>query len=299
MYGSIAGGPGHLSEEDRYFELYTKLRYYLKGIKAPGGFSPTQRAKLIGKPLDSESFLPIFPRGSGISGLAKGLFEAKPEVKAAGLFKRLRSAGILDDEGRVAQPEQLTQEQVGLALPREQTSLAPDVFRLLRRSIPSPHIQIGPSSDFANIAAWRAYLGESPAALGKLEDLMSHGIMELGEDPVTLSKKLWSELLAFVASQPKTSPASSSFAPAVPSVHLSAPVSSAPKKESKTELESKLPEKQKGSSVDVQDPSSFLQGEDQMRIWDGDSVGKIFRGVDGSDYKLLSYSNGTFRFKPV
>jgi hypothetical protein len=54
-----------------------------------------------------------------------------------------------------------------------------------------------------------------------------------------------------------------------------------------------------GPMQKVVDPSSFLAGEELGRIWQGDAVGKTFRGVDGNQYYLSTMMEGTFYFKKV
>jgi hypothetical protein len=204
MYGALAGGGSPLSDEDRYFALYTKLRYYLKGITAPGVFGPTQRAKLIPEPIDIARLKALFPApvATGIGGFFSRLIADTPQEKAQALFAQLQATGLLDRNGSVADRETLTLQQLRKLLPNLPEDTALRVFRILRESLKSPHIQIGLSSDLANAIAWRAYLGANDDAQQALLEQQSDAIMEQGIDPRAQSGAMWSDLAQTVGSLP-------------------------------------------------------------------------------------------------
>ncbi|MCG8458580.1 MAG: hypothetical protein MI919_20060, partial [Holophagales bacterium] len=79
MYGSIAGPETSLSDQDRSFVLYTRLRYLLKGVDKAGGYNPDPRAKLERRALDSSIFERVFPKESPSSMLGKLFFTSAAE----------------------------------------------------------------------------------------------------------------------------------------------------------------------------------------------------------------------------
>jgi hypothetical protein len=203
MYGALAGDGGPLlSDEDRYFALYTKLRYYLKGITAPGVFGPTQRAKLVPKPIDPARLEALFPVATGVVGYFSRLVTDTPQEKAQALFRQLQATGLLDRNGSVAERETLTLQQVRKLLPSLTEGIAVKVFRILRESLKSQHIQIGLSSDLANAIAWRAYLGADGGEQAALLRQQADAIMEQGIDPRTQSGTTWDDLTQTVAGLP-------------------------------------------------------------------------------------------------
>ncbi|MDB5769016.1 MAG: hypothetical protein JWQ61_3830 [Collimonas fungivorans] len=205
MYGALAGDGGTpLSDEDRYFALYTKLRYYLKGITTPGVFGPTQRAKLIPKPIDVGRLEALFPVSvaTGLGGYFSRLIADTPQEKAQALFAQLQATRLLDRHGSVADRETLTAQQVSELLPNLPENIAVKVFRILRESLKSPHIQIGLSSDLANAIAWRAYLGADGDEQQALLRQQADAIMERGIDPRAQSGAMWSDLAQTVAGLP-------------------------------------------------------------------------------------------------
>jgi len=203
MYGALAGdGDPLLSDEDRYFALYTKLRYYLKGITAPGVFGPTQRAKLIPKPIDLGRLEALFPLATGVGGFFSRLVTDTPQEKAQALFRQLQTTGLLDRHGSVAERETLTLQKLRKLLPSLPEGIAVKVFRILRESLKSQHIQIGLSSDLANAIAWRAYLGADGGEQAALLRQQSDAIMEQGIDPRAQSGATWDDLAQTVARLP-------------------------------------------------------------------------------------------------
>ncbi|MEM4989792.1 DUF4157 domain-containing protein [Collimonas sp. H4R21] len=205
MYGALAGDGGPLlSDEDRYFALYTKLRYYLKGITAPGVFGPEQRDKLIPKPVGAWRLQPLFPVSvaKGIGGYLSRLATDAPQKKAEALLKQLQEVGLLDKQGCVANRETLTLQLVRKLLPNLPEGTTAKVFRILRDSLQSQHIQIGLTSDLANAIAWRAYLGAGGDERAALLTQQADAIMEQRIDPRAQSGATWDDLAQTVAGLP-------------------------------------------------------------------------------------------------
>ncbi|MEM8930309.1 MAG: hypothetical protein AAGE94_04005 [Acidobacteriota bacterium] len=203
MYGSLAGPEKDLSDQDRSFAFYTQLRYFLKGAEKPGGFNTNPREKLIPKPLASTHFERLFTGSSKMFTSLANRLNLGPARDAATLFDHLKTVGLLGGDGRVADPEGLTEERVIKALDVQYTAKASAIFRVLKASIPPPHIQVMLNSDQANQLAWRSLLGDTPMNLVESEMEMSNAIMELGEDPAALSRRLWNATFDMAEKAPK------------------------------------------------------------------------------------------------
>jgi hypothetical protein len=205
MYGALAGDGGTpVSNEDRYFALYTKLRYYLKGIAAPGVFGPEQRDKLIPRPVGAWRLQPLFPVSvaKGIGGYLSRLATDAPQKKAEALLKQLQEVGLLDKQGCIANRGTLTPQLVRKLMPNLPEGTTVKIFRILRDSLQSQHIQIGLTSDLANAIAWRAYLGAGGDERAALLTQQADAITEQRIDPRAQSGATWDDLAQTVAGLP-------------------------------------------------------------------------------------------------
>ncbi|SFB76671.1 DUF4157 domain-containing protein [Collimonas sp. OK412] len=206
MYGALAGdGDPLLSDEDRYFALYTKLRYYLKGIAAPGVFGSEQRDKLMPKPVGAWRLQPLFPVAKGIGGYLSRLVTYTPQQKAEALLKQLQEVGLLDKQGCVANRGTLTLQLVRKLLPNLPEGTTVKIFRILRDSLQSQHIQIGLGSDLSNAIAWRAYLRAGGDEQVALLTQQADAITEQRIDPRAQSAATWDDLAQTVAGLPPRS----------------------------------------------------------------------------------------------
>jgi hypothetical protein len=207
MYGSKGDeGDDEISGEDKYFETYTDLRYRLKGIDTQNGhFDLSRRQQLTGKQITLAKILTIFPVPSGMASL--NIFADTPQQKADALVLRLKARGILTDDMRIANPPQLSLEQLQGA----ETGLSEDLLvrlhSILKESIPIPKIQLGRSSDLANMIAWRSYMGRASGQEFS-EDNIHNAVMNQqdqvatdGEDPRAVSTKGWTALATDIAAQ--------------------------------------------------------------------------------------------------
>lgn len=144
MYGSIRKRHNDfLSPEDNYFELYTKLRYYLKGVKRAGAFSMARRNK-TNKPVPPNGFI----------GLAPGFTQARSQA----IWERLRYNQILDEDGRVKKESFLNNEYIFLRLGEDDRPYAAAICQRMLSYYRMPSgpllIQGGYNNEMQNIRGW-------------------------------------------------------------------------------------------------------------------------------------------------
>ena len=153
MYGSLKNGSqvGHdESEEDNAFELYTKLRYYLKGIKNPGKFRTDQRDRLH-SPIPKNAFAAIGGMGN----------EKSNEV-----WEALERSKVFDENGKVKNPQYLEEGYIALRLPIDVKNKAEAITARMIDIYKIPdseqrHIQGTDNNEMRNIAGWLEHAGMS------------------------------------------------------------------------------------------------------------------------------------------
>ena len=148
MYGSIRKRGKTGGEEDNAFELYTKLRYYLKGIKEPGKFRTDQRNRLHST-IAQNAFV-------GIGGMDL-------ETSTA-IWERLKSSGVFNAAGEVENPDYLEEDYIKLRLPIAQQARAEAISTRLDEIYRTPRshqrqIQAVDSNELRNIAGWLQHAG--------------------------------------------------------------------------------------------------------------------------------------------
>ena len=182
MYGSIKkrGETGH--EEDNAFELYTKLRYHLKGIKEVGHFSTQARDRLT-SPIPQDAFITI----PGIDG-----------QKSAALWDRFFRSGVFNEYGKVKNPDYLEKNYIALRLDPLDRPKAAAISNRLKALYGQPSssqrfIQNSPSNEMRNVVAW-IKLMKLPVDIDRLEMKLDRA---LGDevDPAKVYNKGWIEMM--------------------------------------------------------------------------------------------------------
>ncbi|MCD9015711.1 hypothetical protein [Parachryseolinea silvisoli] len=162
MYGSRNKEGKSSRQEDNAFELYTKLRYYLKGIKQPGGFRSPQRDRLH-------------------STIPKDAFVGIADLDAEGsekLWWRLKINNFFNEHGKITNPKMLQEMFVEIFVPMALKEYTPAITQKLITLYQTPssnqrHIQAPPSNEVMNITAWLRFAGIS-------RDEVEHFIMHYG-----------------------------------------------------------------------------------------------------------------------
>lgn len=147
MYGSVRKKGSNVSEEDNYFELYTKLRYYLKGIKTPGEFRTTQRERLTSA-IPKNALDTIFPQ----------------KEKSEEVWGRLVMNHIFNAYGKVKNASYLEPDYIALRLKPDDRAKAKAISDRLKvlyntPSVAHPYIQAQTSNELRNILGWAAHMG--------------------------------------------------------------------------------------------------------------------------------------------
>lgn len=181
MYGSRQGAEQHLTDEDRFFAAYTRLRYYLKGITAPGKFRSRAAENLTPQPVPSAPFEYLFSGGSAAA-------------QARAFLKQLQQRNVILASGLV-NPKVRTVGDLKPYLDQKHHPAADDIRKILLRHIPETDIiQSSISSDAANLAAWQSLAGMNEdniySLLSNIESEQVAGQKKPGE----ISRDSWSKV---------------------------------------------------------------------------------------------------------
>ncbi|HEU4323641.1 MAG TPA: hypothetical protein VFS21_10880 [Roseiflexaceae bacterium] len=157
MYGSIRKRGETVGEEDNAFELYTKLRYYLKGIKEPGRFSTNQRERLHST-IPKDAFVSIVGINSD---------------QSTKIWETLQMSSVFNEEGEVKNPSYLEKDYIALRLPTSIRSLSQAISARLQEIYKTPssdrkQIQGPASNELKNISGWLR-LAQIPVDADKFE----------------------------------------------------------------------------------------------------------------------------------
>lgn len=148
MYGSFRKKhDDFLSPDDNYFELYTKLRYYLKGITRIGRMNLSRRDK-------TNSVVPV----GAFTDLAPGFTYDRSKA----IWERLRFNQILNEEGRVLKESFLVSDHIGLRLSDRDRPYAELICNRIRYYYRQPSemafIQGVYNNEMRNIIGWMRFL---------------------------------------------------------------------------------------------------------------------------------------------
>lgn len=148
MYGSLRKKHADfLSPDDNYFELYTKLRYYLKGIIQIGKMNLSRRDK-------TNSVVPV--------GAFIGLAPDFTADRSREIWERLRFNQILNQEGRVLKESFLDPDYIRLRLSDIDRPYTGLIYKTIRYYYRQPsgmtYIQGVYNNEMRNITGWMRFL---------------------------------------------------------------------------------------------------------------------------------------------
>ncbi len=183
MYGSVKKRGQTGGEQDNAFELYTKLRYQLKGIDTKEGKFRTDQRDRLHSLIPRDAFITI----GGIN-----------EQASDRIWTRLQMNGVFDETGKVKNPSYLAESYVSLRLDERDRDKAAAISLRLKAlygaaRAASPRIQGSASNEFRNIVAWLK-LQKPKFDVAPLEQALQHSLAE-GHDPLSLHNRSWKALL--------------------------------------------------------------------------------------------------------
>lgn len=181
MYGSRQGAEQHLTDEDRFFAAYTRLRYYLKGITAPGKFRSRAAENLTPQPVPSAPFEYLFSGGSAAA-------------QARAFLKQLQQRNVILGSGLV-NPKVRTAGDLKPYLDQKHHPAADEIRKILLGYIPEADIvQSSISSDAANLAAWQSLAGMKQDSIYSLLADIESALVAGQKKPGEVSRDSWSKV---------------------------------------------------------------------------------------------------------